>query len=47
MVFHANIGREPKNAFTALVESNADTVLNRLVVFERKQDSLGVAYERR
>ena len=46
MAFHGNIGGEPKNAFITLVESNADTVLYRLVVFERKKDGLGVAHER-
>lgn len=39
------ITNEPKTVFIALVETNADTVLNRLVVFERKQNSLGVAHE--
>jgi hypothetical protein len=31
-MFHSNIGREAKTAFIAHVESNANTVLNRLVV---------------
>lgn len=45
MVFHVNIGRELENAFAALVESNADNVLDRLADFERKLDRLGDAHD--
>ncbi|HWW75200.1 MAG TPA: serine/threonine-protein kinase [Pyrinomonadaceae bacterium] len=45
VVFHVNVGSELDNAFAALVESNADNVLDRLATFERKLDRLGDAHD--
>jgi serine/threonine protein kinase len=43
MMFHVNIGGELEQAFGALIDSNADNVLERLAFFERKLDRLGDA----